>query len=406
MPSFESTRYREFRFYWVSAVLVFFDHGMANVALGWFVLELTDSAWWVSVAVATRGLPMFFLTIPAGVIADRWDRRKLLILTQSTGAVSALIFAALVATDVATVAMALVYATVLGTTNALSLPAQQAVIPMLVPAEHLHNAIVTGTMARTSSLLIGPVLAGVLIGWVGTGASFATQAAFLVVSTLLLFPLRSAARRVVDRATDAKISLFGELAEPLQFLGANRPLLVIVVLLVNMGLFMGGPVQALMSVLVRDEMGATAKGLGLALGVMALGTLITSLFLTSTGEMRNKGGYFAMSLVGGAASFAMIAQSPTLNTALAFFFVLGVFSGFFQAMSQSLLQSHTPEALMGRVIGVNMQASLGTIPLGALLVGVMASLWDPSTAAATAAGACMTISFVALVAFPSFRRLS
>ena len=242
MPSFESMRYREFRFYWVSAVLVFFDHGMANVALGWFVLELTDSAWWVSVAVAMRGLPMFFLTIPAGVIADRWERRKLLILTQSTGAVSALIFAALVATDVATVAMALVYATVLGTTNALSLPARQAVIPMLVPAEHLHNAIVTGTMARTSSLLIGPVLAGVLIGWVGTGASFATQAAFLVVSTLLLFPLRSAARRVVDRAADAEISLFGELAEPLRFLGANRPLLVIVVLLVNMGLFMGGPV--------------------------------------------------------------------------------------------------------------------------------------------------------------------
>ena len=370
------------------------------------MLELTDSAGWVSVAVAMRGLPMFFLTIPAGMIADRWDRRRLLILTQSVGAISATVFALLVASEVATVHAALLYATVLGISNALGLPARQAVIPMLVPRDDLHNGIVMGTMARTSSLLIGPVLAGVLIGWRGTDASFAAQAGFLLLSTLLLFPVRSAARRVADEAADVASSVLAELVEPLKFLRGNLPLLVILLLLVNMGLFMGGPNQALMSVLVRDELGADARGFGIALGVMSAGTLITSLFLTSTGQMRNKGGFFAMSLVGGAGSLAMIALSPTLLSAMVFFFALGVFSSFFQAMSQSLLQSHTPDALMGRVIGVNMLASLGTIPLGALLAGSVASVWNPSTAAVVPASICIAVSLVLVIAFPSFRRLS
>lgn len=405
-PDFTSLRYGEFRFYWVSAVLVFFDHGMANVALAWLVLDLTDSAAWVGAAVAARGLPMFVLTIPAGVWADRWNRRTLLILTQSTAAISALVFAVLVATGLANVYVALIYATLLGTSNALSLPARQAVIPMLVPSEQLHNAVVLGTMARTSSLLIGPGLAGILIAGWGAEASFAAQAGFLVLSTLLLFPLRSAARRVVERAEDAQSSMLGELAEAMGFLRSQLPLMVILMLMVNTGLFMIGPNQALMSVLVRDELGGDSTGLGLALTLMSLGTLVTSLFLTSTGAMRNKGGFFAMSLVGGAASFAAIALSPSLNGAVGFFLIWGVFSGFFQAMSNSLLQSHTPEEFMGRVMGVNMMASLGTMPLGALLAGAMATLWGPSSSAVIAAAACGTISFVALIAFPSFRRLS
>lgn len=408
IPSFSSMRHREFRLYWFSTALVFFEHGMANVALAWLVIELTDSVFWVSVTVATRGIPMFLLTIPAGVIADRWDRRMLLIVTQSLAASAALGFAALVWLGEANVAVTLGFALLLGSSTAVGTPARQAVIPMLVPRSELMNAIVTGAMARTSSQLIGPALAGVLISVGGVEASFAVQALFMVLSTILLFPLHSASRRVRDDADSdqpaGRPSMFGEFREAWRFLQANAPLLVVIALMVNTGLFMIGPMQSLIPVLI-DELDAGAFGLGLTFSAMGLGTLTTSTFLTSMGGMRNKGGFFAMALIGGSSCFAAIALSPWFSLGVFFFYIWGAFGGFFQAMSQTLLQTHTPDEMMGRVMGVNTLAMMGTMPIGALVAGVTATFLGAQTAMLIAAVICLTFAISALVGAPRFRRL-
>lgn len=406
LPSFTAMRYRDFRFYWVSTVTLFVDQGMANVALGWLMLELTDSAAWVAIAVAVRGLPLFLLTMPAGVLADRWDRRRILVVTQVVAAVSAVAFAILVAIDAVNAPILLIYAWVLGSSTAIGLPTRQAIIPMLVPREHLLNAVVTGAMARTSSQLIGPGLAGLLIGRWGVEASFTVQAAFLVISTFTLFPLSSAATKIVERDDRPKFSIRGDLVEAGRFLRSNVPLLVIIGLMVNTGLFMIGPNQALVPVIVRDELDAGADALGLVLMAMATGTLTTSLFLTSMGGMRNKGGFFAMALIGGSICFAGIALSPELWMATAFFFSWGAFGGFFVSMSQSLLQTHTPQDVMGRVMSVNALASQGTMPLGALIAGALASLFDVTTAVLVQAFICAAIATSALLFIPRFRRLS
>ena len=114
-----------------------------------------------------------------------------------------------------------------------------------------------------------------------------------------------------------------------------------------------GPMQSLVPFLIRDELGGGAGSFGVALSAMALGTLTTSTFLTSMGDMKNKGGFFAMALIGGSTCFAVIALSPWLGLALLAFYVWGAFGGFFQAMSQTLLQTHTPDEMMGRVMGVS-----------------------------------------------------
>lgn len=412
MPSFTSMRHREFQLYWVSTALVFFEQGMANVALGWFVLELTDSAAWVSAVVAARGIPMFLLTVPAGVIADRWDRRMMLIITQSLAALGALVFAALVWSGEVTAPIAFVFALVLGSSTAFGLPTRQAIIPMLVPREELLNAIVTGAMARTSSMLIGPMLAGVLITVGGAELSFVVQAVFMVLSTLMLIPMRSASRRVGRASGDAddgqavrRRSMFGDFREAWRFLRADPALLVIIALMVNTGLFMIGPMQSLVPFLIRDELGGGSGGYGLALSAMALGTLTTSTFLTSMGGMRNKGGFFAMALIGGSICFGSIALSPWLAMAVFFFYVWGAFGGFFQAMSQTLLQTHTPEEMMGRVMGVSTLASMGTMPLGAIIAGVMATVLDAQAAVVISAVICLTFAISALIGAPRFRRL-
>ena len=350
-------RYREFRLYWFSTALVFFEQGMANIALAWLMVELTNSPDWVAGAVAMRGLPMLFLTVPAGVIADRWDRRMMLIITQSLAALAALAFAALVWSGQVTAISTLLFALVLGSSTAFGLPTRQAIIPMLVPREELLNAIVTGAMARTSSMLIGPALAGALIAVGGAELSFAVQAVFMILSTFLLIPLRSASRRVNEDPEGGpsvgRRSMFSDLKEAWGFLRSHPALLVIIGLMVNTGLFMIGPMQSLVPFLIRDELGGGAGSFGVALSAMALGTLTTSTFLTSMGDMKNKGGFFAMALIGGSTCFAVIALSPWLGLALLAFYVWGAFGGFFQAMSQTLLQTHTPDEMMGRVMGVS-----------------------------------------------------
>lgn len=408
IPSFTSLRHPEFRLYWVSTALVFFEQGMANVALVWLMTEATDSTLWVSVTVALRGLPMFLLTMPAGVIADRWDRRRLLILTQSLAALGALVFAVLVWLGDASTPVTLAFALVLGSSTAFGLPTRQAIIPMLVPREELLNAIVTGAMARTSSMLIGPGLAGLLIGFWGVEVSFAVQAVFMVLSTVLLIPMRSASRRVRGAVSQSsgRPSMLGDFREAWRFLRANPPLLVIILLMVNTGLFMIGPMQSLVPFLIRDGLDGGAGSFGIALSAMALGTLTTSTFLTSMGGMKNKGGFFAMALIGGSTCFAVIALSPWLALALVAFYVWGAFGGFFQAMSQSLLQTHTPDEIMGRVMGVSTLASMGTMPLGALIAGAAASKIDASSTVLIAAIICLTFAMTALLGAPRFRRLS
>ena len=306
---------------------MFVDQGMANVALGLLMLELTGSAGWVAVAVAARGLPLFFLTMPAGLLADRWDRRQLLVITQVVAAVSAVTFALLVASDRATAPLALIYAVILGSSTAVGLPTRQAMIPMLLPREDLLNAVVTGSMARTSSQLIGPAFAGLLIPLWGIEASFAVQAAFLVLSTLTLLPLSRAATQIPERADRPAFSVRGDLVEAWRFLRGNVPLLVVIGLMVNTGLFMIGPNQALIPVLVTEELEGGAQALGFMFTAMALGTLSTSLFLTSMGGMPNKGGFFAMALIGGSVCFAGIALSPAIWMAMVFFFPVGFVRG-------------------------------------------------------------------------------
>lgn len=276
----------------------------------------------------------------------------------------------------------------------------------MVPREHLVNAVVTGAMARTSSQLIGPALAGLLIALWGVEASFAVQAAFLVISTLTIFPLSAASTRLVEQANRARFSLLGDLAEAWRFLRANMPLLVIIGLMVNTGLFMIGPNQALIPVIVRDDLGGSARALGFMFAAMGAGTLTTSLFLTSLGGMRNKGGFFAMALIGGSVCFAGIALAPELWMAMAFFYLWGAFGGFFVSMSQSLLQTHTPQEVMGRVMSVNALASQGTMPLGALIAGGLATVFDVRAAVLVSAFVCASIATSALLLIPRFRRLS
>lgn len=409
VPSFTSFHFRDYRLWWVVSGVVMLDRGMAQVALAWLVLELTDSGLWVGLTVFATGVPMFLFTFPAGILADRWDRRRLVLVTQVIAAVAAVLFAVAVASGVVTATGAVAFAFLSGTFLAVGQPVTRSLLPMLVSREHLLNGIALGSIAQNVSRLIGPGLAGVLIAAFGVAASFLASAVFLAIGVACAAMLRVPAVERQTRgsgATGLVASVREDVVEGTRFLIDRPPLLVIIGLMMATGLFMMGPHQTVAPIIVRDHLNAGAAGFGTTMTVMSLGGICTSLFLTSMGGLPNKGGFFAMALIGGSACFIGYAFSPAFAVALGFFFTWGAFGGFFATMSQTLLQSHTPGTVMGRVMAVNTVAQQGFMPLGALQAGTVAALAGPQAAALSSALICAALATAALLFHRDFRRLA
>ena len=405
LPDFTAMRYPAYRWWWLSSSTVMLNQFMTMLSISWLVLELTDSVRWVSFAVFAFGLPAFLFLLPAGVLADRWDRRKLLMVTQVVAVANVLILAIVVSADLISPELTLFFAAVSGSTVAVSQPARQSMIPLLLPAELRLNGIVLGSLSQNLSQLIGPAIAGFLIATVAISAAFYALAVLLSVGVIALMFLRLPPK---DPSEDAPARRFQpkELCVGFTVLWSNRPLLVLTGLYLATGIWVGGSIQTLLPVLVRDEYNVGASALGLAFTIQAIGAIVTSLWITRLGGVRNKGGFFACGMLLGSSSLAAYSMAPTFEVALLFFFTFGCATAFYTNFSQSLLQVHTPQILLGRVLSIITLSISGFIPLGALQAGLVASLLDPRTAGLYGGVTAFVLALLALTRAHSFRRLS
>lgn len=403
LPEFTALAYRPFRYWWFSSSSILLNQFMTQVAMAWFILQKTDSVAWVSFVVFAYGLPSFLFTLPAGVLADRWNKRYQLMCGQIAAAITALVVALLVSFDVLTPHLALVFAFIAGTSTAISQPARQALIPLLVPAEHRMNAIVLGSLSQSLSQLVGPALAGQLIYFFSISASFYVLALLLLGGIYALIRLEVNEGAAVGKGTVPRLP---EFLAGFQFLWQNRPLLVIGLLYLATGIWIGGAIQALVPVLVKDEYGAGASALGFAFTATAIGAILTSLIITRLSGLSNKGGWFAAAMMLGGGSVACYGLAPSYGVALFFFFSFGCATALYTNMSQTVLQAHTPQALMGRVLSLLSLSTLGFIPLGALQAGLIATLIGPRGAAIYGGMVGLSLALLALTTAKSFRRLS
>jgi MFS family permease len=368
------------------------------------MLEMTDSARWVSYAVFAFGLPAFFLTIPAGVVADRWDRRKQLLVTQTLALANAIALSIVVGIDLITPHLALIFAMISGATVALSQPARQSLIPLLVPRELLMNGIVWGSLSQNLSQMTGPMLAGVLIATVSGSASFAALSVLLVIGIVSVVMLRVPApeANAPAKAPFRPSDLLGGFV----FLKNTRPLLVLALLYLATGIWIGGAIQALVPVLVKNFYHAGASGLGFAFTVQAIAAIITSLWTTQQGDVKNKGALFACGMMLGSLSLVGYGLAPSYATALVFFASFGCATSLYSNMSQTILQTHAPAHLLGRVIAIITLSIQGFIPLGALQAGQVADVFDARVAAMYGGATAFTLAFIVFAFYPKFRKLA
>lgn len=365
---------------------------MGTTAQGWLVLGLTDSAAALGVASAAGSAPVLFLSLLAGVLADRLDRRLIMVGAQVAGALFAAVLALLTMTGVVAFWHVLVLAVLAGSATALAMPTFQAIVSTLVPDRAIGNAVALNSAQFNLSRILGPVVAGAAIAAGGQALAFWTNAAALAIVAVVLWRLPLAAASAT--ATRAEASMWSNLLDGLRYARADRTVLVLLVLAAVPGLFMLNYLP-LLPVYARDILDIGAGGLGLLTAAIGVGALAGAL---GVAVLRPGGGSGRLVVVGLAvASVALItfALSSALVVSLAALAVLGAAQVAYYATTNTLLQVIVPPRLRGRIMSLYILTSWGAIPLGNLLAGFLAERFGAP--AALAGGGLITLGVAVVV---------
>jgi MFS family permease len=386
---FSSLSHRPFRHYWIGLFLSNIGTWMQVVAQGWLVLRLSDSALVLGLVGFAGSIPTLLLAPLAGVAADRVDRRKLLLVTQSTQMGCASILAAAVGFGFASVPLVAAVAIVNGIANAFTMPSHQSLFLDLVGRDDLLNAISLNSMQFNLSRVIGPVIAGLTIAAFGEAGCFALNSVsyLAVIAALAALPaLRR--RRAGSRGAWVDLRIGMRYAR-------RRPLIVTLLAVSASLAVFGTPAVTLAPVFARQLLRVGPEGLGGMLSAVGLGAAGSALFLASLGDFRRKGGAILLASSGFALALVGLGLSRNYALSLLFLALLGASMSSSASLINTLLQTSAPDRLRGRVISLYALAWLGLVPLGNLQAGFVAERFGAATALFVgAAGLALTIVVV------------
>lgn len=338
------------------------SQGIQQLAMSWLVLDLTGSLSKLGIVIFVQGVPTASMSLFGGVLADRYSRKKLLIYSQAFTMVNLFILATLTLTDAVSIWHVYVSSMILGLTQALTMPARQALIRALVDEEDLINAVALNTVQQNSARIIWPTIAGGLIVWLGTGASLLVCALCYVVGIVFLLLIRG----LKDENVSTGKSAVSEIMEGFRYV-ASAPLVGTVVLMMcfigAFGLAFGrlGPAFG------REALGFDAGVTGLFMMASGVGSIIGSSVLLMY-EVKNRTAFFVTLSGGFALSLLGLAVSPWTVSAFVFMGLFGVCQAGLVIVGQTIFQLNVPDRLLGRVMAVwsltGGFGSLSALPLG------------------------------------------
>jgi MFS family permease len=361
-------RFRDFRQVWVGNFLSNVGTWMQNVAQGWLVLQLTGSAFWVGIVSFAAAAPMLVFTLLGGVVADHVDRRKMLMVAQYAMMGSALALAVLTYTHRVHVVHVVALAFVTGLAASMAAPAQQALVPMLVPRDSLTNAIGLNSAQFNLSRVLGPTIGGFFMAWFGPAGNFALNALSFLALVIALAQLRPLNEAVVDDDS----TLWEKLTAGFRYVWRHSAMRLLV-LLVCVTALLGIPYFSFMPVFAQNVLHVGERGLGILMAFSGLGSFFAALTIASMGNPRRRGALIALS---GAVFFsAVIAFSFSRVFALsaALQFVAGYAMIIMVALINTRLQHSAKEEMRGRTMSIYAGAYLGLPPLGSLFAGIMSN---------------------------------
>jgi MFS family permease len=358
---------------------------MQMTAQSWLVLTLTHSSTDLGVIVALQTLPVLFLTPYGGVIADRVDKRKLMIALQAAMGVQALILGLLTVTGNVKVWEIGVLAVLLGLNNAFENPSRQSFMLEMVGREHIRNAVSLNSVLVNVARSIGPAVAGILIATVGTGVCFLANAGSFVAVVISLSMLDTSKLNPTPPQARAK----GQLREGFRYIRSKRDLAVPLLMMAAVGC-LTYEFQVTLPVLASKGLHSGSTGFGFLTAAMGVGAVAGGLLVAARGRTGLKPLVLYSTAFGVTMGFAAFA--PSLGVALPLMALVGACSIAFMSTGNSTLQLGADPTMRGRVMALWFVAFQGSTPIGGPAIGALMAVAGPRAGLAAGAITCLVVA--------------
>ncbi len=365
---FRALRSRNYRLFFMGQGLSLIGTWMQQIAISWLVYRLTDSVFLLGAVTFANQIPAFVLGPFAGVLADKFNRKYVLLVTQFLSMLQAGTLATLVLTDTVQVWHVLTLMALLGTINAFDIATRQAfVIELVEKREDISNAIALNSSMFNMARLVGPSIAGVLIAWVGEGVCILINAVsyVFVLGSLLSLRLKPFVREIQQS------NVWDSLRHGFSYAFGFPPIRALILIVGLISLF-GMPFSVMLPVFARDILQGGANTLGYLMGASGLGALTGALFLAQRKSVLGLGKViiFTMTLFGTALMAFSFSEILWLSLALMLFSGFGMIVT--MASCNTLLQTIVDDDKRGRVMSLYATAFMGMAPLGSMLAGSVA----------------------------------
>lgn len=395
-------RHRNYRLFFFGQGLSVIGTWLTRFATGWMAYRLTGSALILGLVAFFGQAPTSIIAPFAGVLVDRWDRHRTIVITQIAAMLQSAALAAFAFTGTMTVWHLLILGAVQAVINGFDMPARQSFMSQMIEDRaDLPNAIALNSSIVNSARLIGPAIAAVLVALFGEGMCFAIDAASYVAVIASLLLMRVPVRSVPPRTT----RVVDELHDGLRYVW-NFPLVRAVLLLLASSSVLGGGYGSLLPVVAATTLRGGPHTLGILMGAAGCGALVSALYLASRTSVVGLGAVIQRCAFALGAGLVALELATTTAAAAPLLFVVGMAMMMQLAATNTLVQTLVDDRMLGRVISLYAVAFFGGAPVGALLLGSLASAIGAVHAMAIAGGLCVISSLIFASALPNLRKVS
>jgi MFS family permease len=386
--TFRALRHRNFRLFISGQIISLIGTWMQNVAQSWLVYRLTHSELLLGTAWFCAQIAVFALGPLGGIAADRFSRRKVVIVTQTLSMVQAFVLAALTLTGRVQVWHVLVLAGLLGVINAFDMPGRQALVIQMTSKEDLINAISLNSAVFNAARVVGPAVAGLLLAVVGEGTCFLINGfSFLAVIVSLT------AMRITPGAPRKHAPMWRHLVDGFRY-AANHSAVRRVLALMGAATLAGMPGQVLMPFFADDIFHRGSRGLGILMGAMGIGAVVGTLVLARRTRLSGLGKVMVISGLTTGACYLAFAFSPSFYLSLALMPVIGYSVMRQMASANTTIQTLIPDEYRGRIMALYSMTVVGLGPFGSLAAGALAGHFGARTTMAAGGVLALVSSLV------------
>lgn len=396
---FQALRNRDYRFLLLAHVGTGITLWMDIVVRSWLVWQLTTDPFLLGLVNLLQAIPFLIFAFPAGMVADRFDKKRVLMVSQASTLVLHAALATLIASGTAQLWQVFLTAFLAGVAQAFIQPARMSLIPTLVKGGDIINATGLSGAANNSTRIIGPSIAGTMVGLVGSAAVY-----YVMAAVFILVILATAMMRVPRTEARSAAPAVGEnLREGFRYIRQDRIVLTLLLVTIIPMVF-GMPYITLLPVFADNVFGIGASGLGLLTSAPGIGSVVGAGAVASAGNFRRKG----LILIFGAFAFGVFlvifSLSRWLPLSLVSLMLVGMSATAYNTLSTALLLTIPPREFRGRVMSIFMM-DRGLVPLGSVMLGAAAAQWSAPLAIGMTGGICALLALAVTLYVPSVRRL-